>query len=93
MESKSNNEQISDEESLPALQSTFDRELFMTKVMEPQEFLYDKVMDKSQKRYVSELCDSMSKLTGSRSFCWRLNLGLLPSISSSNRKVAWVKQT
>ena len=46
------------------------------------------VIDKNQNRFVSEHCDSLTRLSGSRSFWWKVFLGLIPD---TNEKDKWIQ--
>lgn len=79
-------------ESLPELpsrlgcQPSFDLQVFKQRVMS-KEYDLKAAVDRSQLRFQSSICDSLPRLLGSRSFCWRVFLGLIPN---SSDKGEWV---
>ena len=71
-------EESKNEQSLdsPLGYSTLDRELFKQKILSTLENI-PQIIERNQQKYVSDICDSLDKLSGSRTFCWKLFLGLL----------------
>ena len=74
--------------------STLNLDLFKQKILNSQDNL-SQIVERSQTKYVSELCDTLDKLSGSRTFCWKLFLGLLPFKADSvqDQKTKWVMVT
>ena len=83
-----------DEHMYGDLESIFDAETFKLKIL-GENFNWNSIVDKNQVKYVSEHCDSLPRLTGSRRFCWCVFLGLIPSqidVHLENDHLQWITQ-
>jgi hypothetical protein len=58
-----------------------------------ENYNWSNILDKNQIKFVSEHCDSLPRLTGSRRFCWSVFLGLIPSqidVHLENDHLQWI---
>lgn len=59
--------------------TTLHLNIFKNKIMNGSYYNFKKIVEKGQFKYQSELCDSLDRLSGSRTFCWKVFLGMIPN--------------